>query len=265
MIAMKNFILFILKFLLFLYLLVGVLLYVFQRKLLYFPVQKEDYPYEKMLLKYNGEEFNTIVLNQGQKRAIIYFGGNGESVVYNSKKFMKNFPNHTLYLVDYAGYGWSSGSPTQNGIFQNALHLYEHIESKHNSISLIGRSLGSGVASYVASKKKVEKLALITPFDSLKNVAQKMYPIYPIGLILKDHYNSVEYLQHKKVNNILIVMAKEDKLIPNQHSYTLAKSLPKDEVKVEVIEGAEHNSISNYPEYNEVLAGFMEKLEENNK
>jgi len=256
---MKNFILFILKTLVLIYILIGILLYIFQRNLLYFPAPKEDYPYEKMLLKYDGEVLNTIVLNKGQKRAIIYFGGNGESVVYSSEEFMRNFPNHTLYLVDYAGYGWSSGTPTQERLFKNALFLYDHVTQKHQTISLIGRSLGSGVASYLASKREVEKLALVTPFDSLKNVAQMMYPIYPIGLILKDHYNSVEYLKHRKVNSMLIVMAEKDELIPNPHSYALANTLPKDEVAVEVIEGAGHNSISNYAEYDEILSRFFEK------
>jgi len=86
-----------------------------------------------------------------------------------------------------------------------------------------------------------------------------MYPIYPIGLILKDNYDSVAYLKHRKVNSMLIVMAENDELIPNPHSYALANTLPKDEVAVEVIEGAGHNSISNYAEYDEILSRFFEK------
>ena len=178
---MKSFIIFVLKFLVSIYLVVGVLLYVFQRKLLYFPAPREDYSYEKMLLKYEGEVLNTIVLNRGQQRAIIYFGGNGESVVYNGERFMKNFPKHTIYLVDYAGYGWSSGTPSKEKLFKNALFLYDHVVKEHQNISLIGRSLGSGVASYLTSQREVEKLALITPFDSLKNVVQKMYPFILLG------------------------------------------------------------------------------------
>ena len=254
---MKSFIIVILKFLLFIYLLVGVLLYIFQRDLLYFPSSKKEYDYSKLLLEYEGETLNTIVLNKGQQKAIIYFGGNAESVVSNSEIFLKIFPNYTIYLVDYAGYGWSSGKPSKEKLFKNALFLYDHIASEHQNISLIGRSLGSGVASHLASKREIEKLALVTPFDSLKNVAQKMYPIYPIGLILKDNYNSVEYLKEKKTKDILILMAKEDKLIPNVHSYNLAKSLPQDEVQVEVIDNVGHNSISNVQEFYTILDGFF--------
>jgi len=255
---MRGFILFILKFLLFIYLLIGILLYIFQRDLLYFPSPKKEYAYSKMLLEYEGETLNTIVLNRGKKEAIIYFGGNAEAVVSNSEIFLKTFPNYTIYLVDYAGYGWSSGKPSKERLFKNAIFIYDHIKNEHQSISLIGRSLGSGVASYLASKREVKKLALITPFDSLKNVAQKMYPIYPIGLILKDNYDSVEYLKERKTEDILILMAKDDRVIPNVHSYNLAKSLPEDEVQVEVIEHVGHNNISNVQEFYEILELFMD-------
>jgi dienelactone hydrolase len=98
---------------------------------------------------------------------------------------------------------------------------------------------------------------LITPFDSIKNVAQSMYPIYPLGLILKDKYASIEYLKSTTSQNILILMAKNDTLIPNKHSHTLANSLNKNAVKIEIIENVGHNSISNLKYYYDVLHGFM--------
>ena len=254
---MQKFIIFILKFLLIIYISVGILLYIFQRKLLYYPTLKIDYNYKRITLQHEKERLNTIVLNEDKENAIIYFGGNGESVVYNAEAFTQTFPNFTLYLVDYRGYGWSSGSPSEKNLYKDALFLYDSIKSNHKQINLIGRSLGSGVASYLSSKRSVDKLALITPFDSIKNVAQQMYPLYPMGLILKDEYDSIKHLQNKTSNNILILMAKNDTLIPNKHTYNLAESLAKDEVKIEVINNAGHNSISNFQRYYDILNHFM--------
>ena len=254
---MKKFMLFILKFILIIYVLVGILLYVFQRNLLYYPVPKQTYDFKRMTLNHDNEKLNTIVLNEGKKNAIVYFGGNGESVVYNADVFSQRFPNHSIYLVDYRAYGWSSGKPTEENLFKDALFLYDHIKSQHQDISVMGRSLGSGVASYLSSKRAIEKLVLITPFDSIQNVAQKMYPVYPMRFILKDKYNSLKYLESKTSKNILILMAKDDTLIPNEHSWNLANSLPSSELQVKVIENAGHNSISQTEEYYEVLEDFM--------
>ncbi len=251
--------LFILKAILFIYVAVGVLLYVFQRNLLYFPAAKMEYDFKRMSLKDGNETLNTIVLNEGKENAIVYFGGNGESVVYNAESFSKTFPNFTLYLVDYRGYGWSSGEPTEANLFNDALLVYDEVKAKHKEVNVMGRSLGSGVASYLSSKRAVHKLVLITPFDSIKNVAQKMYAIYPMGLMLKDQYNSVEYLKSRKTKSILVLMAKNDSLVPNEHSLALAKSLPQDEVRVELIQNVGHNSISNVQSYYELLGNFMKK------
>ncbi len=256
---MKTFMIFILKSIFTIYIIIGILLYVFQRDLLYFPAPKIEYDFKHMTLEHDNETLNTIVLNEGKENAIIYFGGNGESVVYNAEQFVKTFPNFTLYLVDYRGYGWSSGMPSEANLFNDALLVYDEIKSKHEQINVMGRSLGSGVASYLSSKRAVHKLALITPFDSIKNVAQKMYPIYPMGLMLKDQYDSIKYLESKRTNNILIVMAENDSLVPNEHSYALAKSLPQNEVEVRVIENSGHNSISNFQSYYDLLSTFMNK------
>ena len=254
---MQKFIMFIIKSIFIIYVLVGILLYVFQRNLLYFPTTKINHTLKCMTLEHDDIRLNTIVLNEGKEDAIVYFGGNAESVFYNAEKFKKTFSTFTIYLVDYRGYGLSSGQPTEENLFKDALFVYDNIKKKHKKINIIGRSLGSGVASYLTSKREINKLALITPFDSLEYVAQQMYPFYPLGLILKDKYCSVKYLELKMSKNILILMAENDSLIHISHGYALAKSLPKKEVQVEVIANAGHNSISDFSRYYTILHQFM--------
>ena len=254
---MQKILIFTIKSIFILYVLVGVLLYVFQRNLLYYPTAKIHYPLKYITLNHDNVTLSTIVINEGQENAIIYFGGNAESVFNNVEKFKRTFSTFTLYLVDYRGYGLSSGRPTEENLFKDALFLYDNIKGKYQQINVMGRSLGSGIASYLTSKREVNKLALITPFDSLEYVAQQMYPFYPLGLLLKDKYRSVKYLESKTSSNILILMAENDTIIPIAHGYALAKSLPKKEVQVEVIANFGHNSISNSSDYYAILHQFM--------
>jgi hypothetical protein len=80
-------------------------------------------------------------------------------------------------------------------LFSDALAIYDRIKKDHQQIIAIGRSLGTGVAVYLAAQREIEKLVLVTPFDSLRSVAQEIYPIYPISLILKESYRSIEYAE----------------------------------------------------------------------
>ena len=97
------------------------------------------------------------VVNPGQPRAILYFGGNGEAIQQNRSSFTQWFPGTTTYLLAYRGYGASDGAPEETLLFADALALYDDVHTAHPGmpISVIGRSLGSGIASYVASRRPV--------------------------------------------------------------------------------------------------------------
>jgi hypothetical protein len=94
------------------YLALATILFVFQRALLYFPTAEYEYNFEQITLQNDGVNLQIIVLNKGKASALIYFGGNAEAVIFNALKLSNNFPNKTIYLVNYRGYGGSSGKPT---------------------------------------------------------------------------------------------------------------------------------------------------------
>ena len=88
------------------YLFVAALLFVFQRNFLYFPSPKIEHGFETMHISVDDKTLEIIVLNAGERDAILYFGGNGESVVANAPDYTATFPNQTAYLVNYRGYGY---------------------------------------------------------------------------------------------------------------------------------------------------------------
>ena len=157
------------------YLLACAVMYLLQRKLIYYPTGKIPHSFPQLKLVNQNETIEVIVLNQGKNEALLYFGGNAEAVIYNAEDFLTAFPLHTVYLLNYRGYGESTGYPTEKGIFSDALLLFDKVQEKHQKISAIGRSLGSGVAVYLASKKPLHKMALITPYDSIKSLGQSKF------------------------------------------------------------------------------------------
>ena len=86
------------------------------------------------------------------------------------------FPDHALYLLHYPGYGGAPGKPSEAAIAADALALFDRVAPQHPRVVVIGRSLGSGVAVQVASARPVARLVLVTPYDSLEEIAAKHVP-----------------------------------------------------------------------------------------
>ena len=234
----------------------GAFLYLNQRDMLYFPTPKLETPYATMTLLNEGESIKVIVLNKGHKNAILYFGGNAESMARSSDYIAQQFPKFTVYLMDYRGYGGSSGEPTEKGLYSDALKLYDTIKPKHDRISIGGRSLGSGIATYVAAHRKVSKLALITPFDSIVNVASGMYPAYPVSFLIEDTYDSASRIKMIKAKTF-IVIAEHDRVIVRERTQKLIDAFAPEQLEVKIIKNRGHNDISSDASYYKAMQDFI--------
>ena len=167
------------------YLAVCVYMYLNQRAFIYFPQPGVEYTGEKLVEIRSGEiTLRGWVLNDGSDEAVVYFGGNAERPEESIPVFKVIFDSQTVYLINYRGYGESDGSPTEEGLYADALAVCDHVSRNHSKVTVIGRSLGTGVATYVASKREVDGLVLVEPFDSIVNVARASYPFLPVKLFL---------------------------------------------------------------------------------
>lgn len=236
-----------------------VFLYVKQRSLLYFPtVAPAEVEAQAFELKSGNLLLKGWAVNPGQPRALIYFGGNGEAVERNVAAFRNALPEVTVYLLPYRSYGGNPGEATEANLYRDALVLYDQIEkSGQADISLMGRSLGSGIASYVASRRQVRKLVLVTPYDSIVNVAQNHYPMFPIRLLLKDRYESWRRAAGIH-SDVLVMIAANDEIIPRANTENLIRHFGK-KPKVIVFENAWHNDISEDGNYGGAIAEFIGK------
>lgn len=232
--------------------------YLKQRDLMYFPQFTRDAPAADFELPVEGAVLRGWVVNPGQEDAILYFGGNAEPVQAMRGDLAQWFPAHSSYLVPYRGYGASSGDPSESALSSDALAVYDFVRARHpdGDIHVIGRSLGSGVASYLAARRPVARLVLVTPFDSMANVAQGHYRWLPVRWLLRDRYEASQHLQEYE-GPVLVVRASEDRIVPPIRTERLVESLPV-RPKVVTLEGADHNTLSAVPGYRRAIVDFIQ-------
>ena len=233
-------------------------LYFSQRSLLYFPTPRTDgVEAQAFELQNDGLILKGWVTNPGKQRAMVYFGGNGEAVEYNAGLFENSLPEVTVYLLPYRSYGGNPGDVTEENLYRDALKLYDQINSRHESVAAMGRSLGSGVATYLASKRKIDKLILVTPYDSIVNVAQSHYPAFPVGLLIKDRFESWQRAPDID-SDVLVLVAGSDEIIPRSNTDNLVKYF-KQKPRVIVFENTGHNTLSDSAVYEQAISGFVGK------
>lgn len=191
--------------------------------------------------------------------AFIYFGGNAEEVSWMIPE-LKKFKGRSLILFNYRGYGQSAGTPGEKEIFEDSLMIYDYVSSREDvrkeDISTIGRSMGSAVSVYLAENRPIKKTILVSPPDSIENIAKEVFPYVAVSLILKHPFDSLS-----RAPNIstpaLFVIAEKDTLVKPEHSLKLAIAWG-GEKDVVIIEGKNHNDVS----VDDYLARGMEFFEE---
>ena len=235
----------------------GILLAVYQRSFIYFPTEAvADASETKQLFKSGDETISAWVVNPGQENATIFFGGNAVNAYLAIPQVKRTLQNFTSYLIDYRGYGSSSGTPSEKALMEDAIAIHDAVKLKHKTITAVGRSLGTGVASFLAANRDLHKLVLITPYDSIEAVAKGRYPIYPISTLLKDKFDTLS-LVPSITEKTLILIAENDWVVPIKHAHKLASAFNPKQLTVKTITNTSHNSISQQPVYEILIRDFI--------
>jgi pimeloyl-ACP methyl ester carboxylesterase len=185
--------------------------------------------------------------------AMIYFGGNAEDVSLDLSDFSSAFPDDAIYLLHYRGYGGSAGKPSEQALFADALMLFDQVHVQHPNITLVGRSLGTGIAVKIASERPITRLVLITPFDSLTDVAAQAYRWLPVRLLMRDKYDSWKYAP-QVIAPTRIIAAGDDEIIPRSSTERLRTRFKPGVATYTVIPGVGHNTISDSGDYLRLIA-----------
>lgn len=193
------------------------------------------------------------------KGLIIYYHGNsgnlsrwGNEVQY----FVKL--NYDVVVMDYRGYGKSTGKRTMEALLNDAQLFYDYGKQyfPEDKITLYGRSLGTGIVTHVASQNEPKQLILETPYYDFKSVVKRFYPIFPVGLSLKFDFKTNEYIQSVQCP-IYIFHGTSDDVVLYSSGKKLHESVTNGKSELITIEGGEHKGLI---EFNQVRNRMEEIL-----
>jgi fermentation-respiration switch protein FrsA (DUF1100 family) len=189
---------------------------------------------------------------------VLYFGGNAEEVSWMLDA-RAAFGGWDLALVNYRGYGSSGGKPSEKRLFEDALAVYDQIAARPDidarRIVALGRSLGSGVATYLASARPLAGVVLIAPYDSITAVAQRHYPFLPVRLLLGNRYDSLARAPLIRTP-LLVITGEHDQVIPAVHSKRLYEAWAGAKRSVK-IPRADHNDLQDHESYWAAIREFL--------
>jgi homoserine O-acetyltransferase len=129
-----------------------------------------------------------------------------------------------LLFLNYRGYGDSQGKPSERNLLADALELYDWISAQSGVLAqrvvVIGRSLGTGIAAYVACQRPAAAAILITPYDSIVEIARRRFPYCAAQLLLKHRFDALRFASLAKAP-ALVLLAEHDSVIPKHHAMRL--------------------------------------------
>jgi uncharacterized protein len=247
-----------------LYLFCLIFIYLIQGSLLFFPTTaNHDGHDDPRLLDYrldrDGVSLRGWLANPqyAGSKLLLYYGGNAEDIFYNLDQF-GDIQAASLF-VPYRGYGPSTGRPSEAALYADALAVLDDVRQRYQpqQTYLFGRSLGSGVACFVAAAREVDGLVLLTPFDSVENLARRHYPWLPVTLLLKHRFAAIEFLP-RITCPVLVVYGGQDQVVPPRHSENLIRNIV-GEKEVLFLPRADHGNIDLYPEYWQAVLAFINR------
>ena len=119
-------------------------------------------------------------------------------------------------IIAWRGYSGNLGSPSEVGLYKDALGAIKWLNEKgisNDQIVLYGESLGTAIATEVGQNKNFAGIILEAPFTSMVDMGQKIYPIFPVRFLLKDKYESKNKIKNLK-SPILVLHGRKDKIVP---------------------------------------------------
>jgi hypothetical protein len=254
------------KFALLTYAVIGIAGYYLQDKFLLHPISipaGDSYtinqPYREIELPVDSNtSFHFIQFTRPDdtltKGVVLYFHGNRENI-NRYARFAPPFieGNYEVWMADYPGFGKAKGKATEALMYEEAKQLYLLARKKYTpeQIIIYGKSIGTGVASWLASVRDCRHLILETPYYSISSLLQPVFGIYPLNRLLHFQFPTYQYLPMVKAP-ITILHGTDDGVIRYSNASKLIPLLKKEDRFV-TIEGGSHNNLSDYPIFQQTI------------
>jgi uncharacterized protein len=252
------------------YIICGAALYFLQEKILFHPESlPKDHvfnfaiPFKEINLAVNNEKNLSIVQftvpDSVCGGVVLYFHGNRRNIERYAP-FAVNFTRnkYEVWMIDYPGFGKSTGKRTEQILYNDAKELYKMARARFakDSIIIYGRSLGTGIASYLASVRDCKRLLLEAPYYSIDALIGHYAFIYPVSWMSKYHFPTYQYLETVTAP-VSIFHGTRDEVIPYSQSKRLMK-IAKPGSELVSIEKAKHNSVNDFPLFHQKLDSILQ-------
>lgn len=212
-------------------------LYVFQARYVYFP----ELPSRKLTatpadigLGYETVRLGTAdgetlagwyVPAPAARGTLLYLHGNGGNVGHRLDPIaVFHRLGLNVLIIDYRGYGASSGTPSEEGTYQDALAAWDHLIRQQGltpqQIVLFGESLGGSIAAWLAARHTPAGLVIYASFTSVPELARTLYPMFPASWLARYHYDTRAALGGVSCP-LLILHSRADEIIPFSHGQAL--------------------------------------------
>ncbi len=242
------------------YLMIGTALYFLQEKIIFRPtvlnqtyVFKFTHPFEELFLKADDNAvINAIHFKaENPKGVILYLHGNagdlsrwGKITEYFVEK------NYDLLVMDYRTYGKSKGTLSEHALYSDAQLCYDYLKEQYSEaeITIYGRSLGTGIAAYIASTNDPKQLILETPYYNIVDVAKHRFPFFSVKHMLHYKLPSNEFIQNVKCN-ITMIHGTDDFVVPFKSGEKLFKVAPQRLTTFCAIKNGGHNNLVKFDSY----------------
>lgn len=254
------------------YLLGGIAFYLLQDRFLFHPVTlKRSSPYH---FSASSREVNVAVDEESNmnivqfltrdslpRGVVLYFHGNRKNISWYATYATGFTANgYEVWMIDYPGFGKSTGRITEQKLYDDALQLYIMARSEFpaDSIIVYGKSLGTGIASWLAAKRSCNQLILETPYYSMTSLVQHYLPIYPVSTLLKYKLPVYKYLNLANAP-VTVFHGTKDKVIPYSNAHRLTEVMHLKDRFI-TIENAGHNNLNDYPQFHNVLDSILSDI-----
>ena len=242
----------------FLYIFLGMLLFIIQRRILF---NKSGHPGDPSDYNLKNTEEIFIITEDGinllswyhftsyNQPLLLYFHGNAFNIgdrAYRIEKYINQ--NWNVLLVSWRGFGGNLGHPSEKNFYLDGEAVIKWIKKNTdfdlNRVVIYGESLGSGVAVELGRKYQFLSVVLEAPFTSIEDIAKKRFPIYPTKYLVKDKFDNYSKIDKLK-SPLLIISGKKDEIVPHKHSIKLFEKAVVKKKSVFVDE-AIHNNLYNF-------------------
>lgn len=226
-------------------------LYLAQDRLLYYPVPTRA-AMPALVLDRPGARVLASVRDADSPEAVVYFGGNAEDASQAIDGLARAWPSAAIYALHYRGYGGSTGRPRERDLVADAAALVERVRTRHPRVTLVGRSLGSGIAVQVAARAPVRRVVLVTPYESIAGLGAARFPWVPVRWLMRDRYASGDDAPRVHAP-VTVIAAANDTVVPPWSTARLLARFRPGVAHAALLDGRDHVDVVDDPRYVQAL------------